>query len=108
MNLLDDILEMHSEVFDSELGKMKDILVKITVPSETKQVFRKARPVPHAMKEKVENELERFIKEGMNLYNIQSGLHLLYQFEKLIHLWGLKKKQTLWPLFMDGVQLPQG
>ena len=94
MNLLDDILEMYSEVFDSELGKMEDMLVKIPVPSETKPVFCKARPVPHAIKEKVENELECFIKKGMNLYNIQSGLHLLYQFEKLIHLWGLKKKKN--------------
>ena len=25
-----------------------------------------------------------------------------------LNIWKLKKKQTLWPLFMDGVQLPQG
>ena len=34
-------------------------------------------------------------------------------FEKLLLRWhfddnSLKKKQTLWPLFMDGVQPPQG
>ena len=34
---------------------MKDILEKIVVPSETKPIFYKARPVPYAIKEKVEN-----------------------------------------------------
>ena len=34
-NVLDGILEKYSEVFDSELGKMKDVLVEIIVLSET-------------------------------------------------------------------------
>ena len=57
-NLLDDTLEKYSMVFDSELGKMKDVLVKIPVPFETKPIFYKARPVAYAIKEKVENESE--------------------------------------------------
>ena len=65
-DFLDGILEKYSEVFDSELGEMKDVLVKIHVPSETKPIFHKARPVPYAIKEKIENELERLIKEGIS------------------------------------------
>ena len=45
-NLLDGILEKYSELFDSELGQIKDILVKISVPSDTKPIFYKARPIP--------------------------------------------------------------
>ena len=44
---------------------MKDILVKIPVPSETKPIFYKARPVPYAIKEKGENELEHLVNEGI-------------------------------------------
>ena len=63
-NLLDSILEKYSEVFNSELGKMKDVLVKLLLPFETKPIFYKARPVPYAIKEKVENELESSVKKG--------------------------------------------
>ena len=62
-NLLDDILEKYFEVFDSELGKIKDVPAKIPVPSETRPKFYKARSVPYAIKEKVENRLERLVKE---------------------------------------------
>ena len=55
-NLLDDILERYYEIFDSEVGKIKDVLVKIPVLSETKLISYKARPVPYAIEEKVENE----------------------------------------------------
>ena len=44
---------------------MKDALVKTPVPSQTKAIFYKARPVPYAIKKKVENESERLIKEGI-------------------------------------------
>ena len=63
-NLLDSILEKYSEVFNSELGKMKDVLVKLLLPFETKPIFYKARPVPYAIKEKVENELGSSVKKG--------------------------------------------
>ena len=39
-------MEKYCDVFDSEPGKTKDVLVNIPVPSETKSIFYKARPVP--------------------------------------------------------------
>ena len=60
-NLLDDILEKYPEVFVLELGKKKDVPVKISVPSETKPIFYKARSVPYYIKENVEDELERLV-----------------------------------------------
>ena len=45
------VSEKYSEVFDSEPGKMKHVLVKIPVPSVTKPIFFKARPVPYALVE---------------------------------------------------------
>ena len=40
---------------------------------------------------------ETWVKENINSY-----LNQLYR------IWQKKKKKTLWPLFLDGVQLPQG
>ena len=59
-NLLDNILEKYSEVFDSELAKMKDVLVKIPVPSETNPIFYKARPVPYVLKKKLRMKIRTF------------------------------------------------
>nr|XP_061811684.1 uncharacterized protein K02A2.6-like [Nerophis lumbriciformis] len=62
---LQEILKTHSPVFDGELGSMKDITVKLTVkPGSVPKAF-KARPVPYAIKPKVEAELARFVKSGV-------------------------------------------
>ena len=63
--MLDDILEQYYEVFDSKVGKMKDVLLKIPVPSRTKPIFYKVRPIPYSIKEKVDGELQRLVKEGI-------------------------------------------
>ena len=59
-NLLDNILEKYSEVFDSELAKVNDVLVKIPVPSETNPIFYKARPVPYVLKKKFRMKIRTF------------------------------------------------
>ena len=64
-NLLDNKLEKYSDAFDSELGKIKDLLVKIPAHFETKPIFYKARSAPYTIEEKVEKELGRLVKEGI-------------------------------------------
>ena len=62
---LKTVLDHHSAVFQEELGKLKDYKVKITVDPQTTPRFCKARPVPHALKTKVEEELDRLTAEGI-------------------------------------------
>lgn len=62
---LQSILEKHDQIFRDELGNMKDITVKLHVKPDSKPVFRKARPVPYAIRPKVEADLDAFIKSGL-------------------------------------------
>ncbi|KAI0240482.1 hypothetical protein LSAT2_008781, partial [Lamellibrachia satsuma] len=52
-------------VFSEGLGKLKDVQVKIHVKNGAIPRFFKARPIPYALKEKVENELDRLQHEGI-------------------------------------------
>lgn len=61
--LLQDILREHETVFKEELGTLKGASAKIHVPSDAKPHFFKSRSLPFAMREKVEAELERLIKD---------------------------------------------
>lgn len=48
-----------------ELGSMKGITVKLHVKPGSKPVFMKARPVPYAIKPKVEADLDAMVKTGV-------------------------------------------
>ncbi len=54
-----EVLGKYSEVFKEELGTVKDIIASITVKPELTPKFCKHRPLPFAMKERVEKELRR-------------------------------------------------
>ena len=58
---------IHAEllVFAEGLGKLKEMQVKINVKSEAIPRFFKARSIPYALKEKVENQLDRLQQEGI-------------------------------------------
>ncbi len=60
---LQDILKKHEIVFKEELGTLKGTTAKIHVVSGAKPHFVKPRSLPFAMREKVEAELDRLIKE---------------------------------------------
>lgn len=62
---LREVLEKHSKIFDGELGCMKDITVKLTLKPGSTPKCLKARPVPCAIKPKVEAELDRLVKSGV-------------------------------------------
>ena len=70
---LQGILRKHTDVFKGELGIMKDITVK---PDSKPKCF-KARPVPYAIKPKVEFELNILVESG--LLDPVNGLHPLFQ-----------------------------
>ena len=58
---LEQVLENHKEV----LGLFKGVEVKLALNPEASPTFCKARPVPYAMRERVEIELRRLEKEGI-------------------------------------------
>ncbi|XP_043935248.1 uncharacterized protein K02A2.6-like [Protopterus annectens] len=62
---LQDVLESNEEVFKEELGTWKGPPAKIYVKENATPRFYKSRPVPYAMKKKVETELERLTKQGI-------------------------------------------
>uniref|UniRef100_A0AAQ4RGR7 ribonuclease H n=1 Tax=Gasterosteus aculeatus aculeatus TaxID=481459 RepID=A0AAQ4RGR7_GASAC len=62
---LQGILRKHAAVFKDELGRMKDITVKLTVKPNSKPKCFKARSVPYAIKPKVEAELDKLVKSGV-------------------------------------------
>ena len=62
---LQAVLEKHKVVFEEQLGKLKGFEAKILVDPEATPRFCKARSVPLAMREKVEEELQRLVQEGI-------------------------------------------
>lgn len=62
---LQTMLEKHKDLFKDGYGKIKDFRAKIRVQSEAKPIFHKPRPIPYALRESVEKELERLQKNGI-------------------------------------------
>ena len=62
---LDDILKAHKAVFSDTLGTMKDIKAKLHVKENATPVFRKARPIPYALQDKVNADIDRLVDMGV-------------------------------------------
>ncbi len=56
---LSDVLNRHKNVFDKGLGTIKGFKADIKLQNGAKPVFCKARTVPYALRQKVEEELDR-------------------------------------------------
>ena len=56
---LEGILEQNKEIFRQGLGKIKGVEANLHVDTQAKPLYFKARSVPFALKQKVEQELER-------------------------------------------------
>ena len=63
-NALQEVLDSHAEVFQEGLGTMKGFKVKIYVDTNAAPRFNRARSVPYALRDKVDQELDRLTKEG--------------------------------------------
>ena len=59
------MLEQYREVFQEGLGTMKGYQAKIEVEPGAKPHYAKARSVPYALRQKVEEELDRLVAEGI-------------------------------------------
>ena len=59
------IAEHYSELFRDELGELKGQTVHINMKADAKPRFCKARAVPFAMKQQVDDELDRLLEQGV-------------------------------------------
>ena len=62
---LESLLNSYQEVFKDELGCMRDFKVNIKLKQNAKPHFLKARPVPYAIKNRIERELDRLVSSGV-------------------------------------------
>jgi len=60
---LQTILNNHSSIFNEELGKAVGITATLHVSDNAKPYFCRYRPIPHALKHKVETELQRLVEQ---------------------------------------------
>ena len=65
VDTLSDVLGRHKMVFDKGLGTIKGFTADIKLQEGAKPIFCKARPVPYALRQKVEEELDRLEKLGV-------------------------------------------
>ena len=63
--LLNEVLGRHSEVFKEELGTLQGVKVTLHAKADAIPRYFKARPVPFALKAKVETELDRLQEQGI-------------------------------------------
>ncbi|RWS20294.1 uncharacterized protein B4U80_01830, partial [Leptotrombidium deliense] len=66
---LKEILEKHKELFDGDVGVIKESDVKVTLKSDATPIFLKARPVAYALIPKIDKELDSLIKKDI-LYKV--------------------------------------
>ena len=60
---LENVLKKHADVFKEELGKVTGMEVKIHMDPDAQPQFFRPRPVPLALRPKVERELERLVQD---------------------------------------------
>nr|XP_054769557.1 uncharacterized protein K02A2.6-like [Lytechinus pictus] len=55
----------NSDVFDNNVGRVKGVQAKLKVRNDVEPKFFKPRPIPFALKDKVAEENDRLVKEGI-------------------------------------------
>ncbi|CAC5358317.1 unnamed protein product [Mytilus coruscus] len=60
-----ELLDQHSSVFNDNIGCVNGITGNLIMKDNVKPVFMKARPIPYALRPKVEQELDRLEEEGI-------------------------------------------
>lgn len=62
---LENVLKKHEMVFNEGLGTLQGYEAKFVMKENAVPRFCKARPVPYAIKEKIEEELNKLVQEGL-------------------------------------------
>lgn len=60
-----EILTQYSDIFEQKIGQVPDLKLNLTLREGAKPVSLKARPVPFALREKVNEELDKLEAEGV-------------------------------------------
>ena len=60
-----DVPEKYPQLFAEGVGTLEGYQAKITLSADAKPQFHRPRPVPHALQQKVEEELNRLQEEGI-------------------------------------------
>ncbi len=59
-----EVVDRHADVFQEKLGRVQGVKAKIHVDPKAQPKFYRPRHIPYALRNKVENELDRLVKEG--------------------------------------------
>ena len=59
---LEEVVRKYPQLFEEGLGSLKEITAKTNIDPTAKPIFHKARPVPYALREKIEQDLDRLEK----------------------------------------------
>lgn len=62
---LNAVLDRHVDLFRDELGLVKGVKATLSVDKTATPRFFRARSVPFALRDRVEAELDKLVKEGM-------------------------------------------
>ena len=62
---VEKLLDRYADLFKEELGRVKGVEVKIHVDESARPRFFRPRPVPFALKGRIEEELERLQRDGI-------------------------------------------
>ena len=65
VNTVDGLIAKYQDLFEKGYGHLKQFKASIQVREDAQPIFLNARPVPYALKEKVEQELQRLEEEGI-------------------------------------------
>lgn len=62
---IERILEENHEVFNDEIGKLKDVKIKLETTGKLIPKFVKARPVPYAFRKDIEDQLKDLVEQNI-------------------------------------------
>ena len=72
VNAVDGLIAKYQVLFENGYGHLKQFKASIQVREDAQPIFLKARPVPYALKEIVEQELQRSEEEGI-IYKVSQS-----------------------------------